>query len=72
MNAIDKSPYAPHPYIDGKLKRMLIDGKWVEAVSGKTFDSLNPATGEVLAKVAEGDACGKPSCFAVMASPARA
>ena len=34
---------------------MLIDGKWVEAVSGKTFASFNPATGEVLAQVAEGD-----------------
>jgi len=34
---------------------MLIDGKWVEAASGKTFDSLNPSTGEVLASVAEGD-----------------
>src|SRR5262245_44382398 len=44
-----------HPFLDGRPKRMLIDGKWVEAASGKTFDSLNPATGEVLAKVAEGD-----------------
>ena len=34
---------------------MLIDGKWVEAVSGKTFPTYNPATGEVLARVAEGD-----------------
>lgn len=36
-------------------KKMLIDGKWVAAVSGKTFDSIDPATGEVLARVAEGD-----------------
>ncbi len=42
-------------FLDGKPKRMLIDGKWVEAASGKTFQSLNPATGEVLADVAEGD-----------------
>ena len=39
----------------GQPRRMLIDGKWVEAVSGKTFASFNPATGEVLAQVAEGD-----------------
>ena len=45
-----------HPYLDGKLKRMYIDGKWLEAASGKTFDSINPSTGEVLASVAEGDA----------------
>jgi aldehyde dehydrogenase (NAD+) len=45
-----------HPYLDGKPKRMLIDGRWVEAASGKTFESINPSTGEVLATVAEGDA----------------
>src|ERR1700730_14086428 len=45
-----------HPFLDGKTKRMLIDGKWLEAASGKTFESRNPATGELLANVAEGDA----------------
>ncbi len=35
--------------------RMLIGGQWVDAASGKTFETLNPATGEVLARVAEGD-----------------
>jgi len=34
---------------------MLINGQWVEAASGKTFPTYNPATGEVLARVAEGD-----------------
>jgi len=34
---------------------MLVGGKWMDAASGKTFPSLNPATGEVLAHVAEGD-----------------
>ncbi|MER2507146.1 MAG: aldehyde dehydrogenase [Amaricoccus sp.] len=33
-----------------------VDGKFVDAVSGRTFDSINPATGEVLAAVAECDA----------------
>ena len=36
-------------------RKMLIDGKWVEAASGKTFPVYNPATGEILAQVAEGD-----------------
>src|SRR6201989_127908 len=45
-----------HPYADGSYKQMLIDGKWVDAASGKKFETLNPATGEVLATVAEGDA----------------
>ena len=38
-----------------KPRKMLIDGKWVTSVSGKTFPTYNPATGEVLAQVAEGD-----------------
>ncbi|HAH46510.1 MAG TPA: betaine-aldehyde dehydrogenase, partial [Planctomycetaceae bacterium] len=36
--------------------QLLIDGKWVDAVSGKTFSTINPATEEVIAEVAEGDA----------------
>src|SRR5665811_376094 len=36
-------------------RKMFIDGKWVEAASGKTFPSYNPATGEVMAHIAEGD-----------------
>jgi hypothetical protein len=35
---------------------MLIGGKWIAAASGKTFETFNPATGELLAIVAEGDA----------------
>ncbi len=38
-----------------KKRQMLINGKWVDAASGKTFPTYNPATGEVLAQVAEGD-----------------
>src|SRR4051812_36739206 len=30
----------------------LIDGKWVSAASGETFETFNPATGEVIAHVA--------------------
>ena len=36
--------------------RAFIDGKFVDAISGKTFDTVNPATGKVIASVAEGDA----------------
>jgi phenylacetaldehyde dehydrogenase len=38
-----------------KPKRNLIDGKWMEAASGKMFDSLNPADGSVLARVPDSD-----------------
>src|ERR1700726_82251 len=52
----------PAPSIDSNVssfvarkQKLLINGKWVEAASGKTFATYNPATGEVLANVAEGD-----------------
>lgn len=48
-------PFHRHPYADGGVKQMLIDGQWINAASGKTFESRNPATGELLATVAEGD-----------------
>ncbi|ALS65145.1 MULTISPECIES: aldehyde dehydrogenase family protein [Pandoraea] len=44
------------PFLDGKQKQLLIDGKWVEAQSGRTFDTINPYNGKVLATVAHGDA----------------
>jgi aldehyde dehydrogenase (NAD+) len=36
--------------------KMLIDGRWRDSHSGKTFDTINPATEEVIAEIAEGDA----------------
>ena len=39
----------------GQPRKMLIGGKWIEAASGKTFPTYNPATGDILAQVAEGD-----------------
>src|SRR5689334_23564508 len=36
--------------------KLFIDGQWVDAESGKTFTTPNPATGETLAEVAEADA----------------
>ena len=32
---------------------LLIDGEWVPAASGRTFETYNPATGGVLARVSE-------------------
>lgn len=52
-------PLQPEPSVTEFLKpvrKMLIGGQWVHAESGKTFDTFNPATGEVLARVAAGDA----------------
>ncbi len=39
-----------------RRQKMLIDGKWTDAASGKTFPTYDPSTGAVLAHVAEGDA----------------
>ena len=38
-----------------KPHRLLIGGNWVDAASGKTFPTYNPATGEVATQIAEGD-----------------
>jgi phenylacetaldehyde dehydrogenase len=37
-------------------RQLFIDGQWVEAASGKTFETPDPSTGDTLARVAEGDA----------------
>jgi aldehyde dehydrogenase (NAD+) len=56
MNVVTSASAHRHPFLTGQPKRLLIDGKWIEAASGKTFATLDPATGEVLAEVAEGSA----------------
>lgn len=56
MTNITKIDAKQHPFLNGKAKRLFIEGRWVEAASGKTFDTINPSTGEVLGSVAEGDA----------------
>ena len=38
-----------------KDRKMLIDGKWVDSASGKTFETINPSTGDTICSVAEGD-----------------
>ncbi len=43
-------------FIDGRAKGLFIDGRSVPALSGKTFATHNPATGALLADVAEAGA----------------
>ncbi|MES2979748.1 MAG: aldehyde dehydrogenase family protein [Pseudomonadota bacterium] len=50
-------------------KRLLIDGKWVAAASGRTFETTDPATGDVLAYIAEG---GQQDVNAAVAAARRA
>ena len=48
---------APSPQrVQISQTRNLIDGKWVDALSGETFETYNPATGEVIAQVASANA----------------
>jgi len=40
--------------VQPKPGKLFIGGKWVEASSGKTFPTVNPATGETITLIAEG------------------
>ncbi len=40
----------------GAPRQLFINGQWADAASGRTFETPNPATGETLARVAEGGA----------------
>jgi phenylacetaldehyde dehydrogenase len=43
-------------YFEGAARKLFIDGSYVDAVAGATFETLDPATGDVLAEVARGEA----------------
>src|SRR5262252_2861234 len=47
---------AIEPTVKVSATRLLINNKWTDATSGKTFPTINPATGETIAQVAEADA----------------
>ncbi|OIV93905.1 hypothetical protein TanjilG_05608 [Lupinus angustifolius] len=51
-NAAIEEPIKPSVQVEHT--QLLIDGKFVDAASGKTFPTLDPRTGEVIAHVAEG------------------
>src|SRR5437868_4287896 len=61
LNYGDKWNYAPAPESNSYIKlqprySLFINGKFVAPHSGKYFDSINPATEEKLAQIAEGNA----------------
>lgn len=39
--------------IEAVDKRLFVDGKWIDASGGRTFDVVNPATGQALCAVAD-------------------
>src|SRR6266702_13412 len=44
------------PTVKVSATKLLINNKWVDSASGKTFPTINPATGEVITRVAEANA----------------
>lgn len=52
--AVAEEPIAPPVEIN--YTKLLINGQFVDSASGKTFPTLDPRTGEVIADIAEGDA----------------
>ena len=82
MNILERyaaMEYGPAPearneadaWIAGKdfSKALYVNGSWVAATGGKTFDVLEPSTGKLLAKVAD---AGKPDIDAAVAAAAKA
>src|SRR2546423_319510 len=51
--ATEHAPTVKPPKV--RQTKILINGKWVDAESGRTFETINPATGDVIARVAEGE-----------------
>jgi len=43
------------PTVEVKYTKIMINNKWVDSISGKTFPTLNPCNEEKIADVAEGD-----------------
>jgi phenylacetaldehyde dehydrogenase len=54
--AVATRPTEKTRFFKASPRALLINGKFEQAESGKTFDTLNPATDTVLASIAEGDA----------------
>ena len=50
--------------------RLFIDGQFVDAASGRTFSTENPANGQELTRVAEGDAADVDAAVAAGVDPA--
>ena len=54
-NAMLEPEALREPSAKVRRTKMLIDGEWVDSASGKTFETINPATGMPITRVAEGD-----------------
>ena len=53
MSTMAQAPQRPDIRLGAT--KLLINNRWVEAASGRTFPTINPATGEEICQVAEAD-----------------
>jgi len=53
MSTASKTKIIKAPKVSNQ--KLFINGKWVNSISGKTFATLNPATGQEICQVAEAD-----------------
>jgi aldehyde dehydrogenase (NAD+) len=53
MSSATKSKITKAPKVSDQ--KLFINGKWVNSISGKTFATLNPSTGQEICQVAEAD-----------------
>jgi aldehyde dehydrogenase (NAD+) len=53
MSSASKQKITKAPKVSNQ--KLFINGKWVNSISGKTFATLNPATGQEICQVAEAD-----------------
>jgi aldehyde dehydrogenase (NAD+) len=54
--AADSLSDAARSFVEAGPHKLLIGGEWVEAADGRTFETVDPSTGEVIATVAQAGA----------------
>ena len=47
---------SPESHVAISANKLLINNRWISSESGKTFATINPATGEEICEIAEADA----------------
>ena len=55
MSEPSSKKFRPESAPEIKFTKIFINNEWVDSVSGKTFPTINPCTGEKICDIAEGD-----------------
>ena len=51
LSKVSRRAFGSHAAVKPRVTQLLIDGKFVNSTSGKTFDTFNPATEEKITSV---------------------